>query len=267
MSNWIDISLTMPLVFAQTETAMPDTHAETGVPPTSDEPSPWRFFSFSIFAFIVLAIVAVAATRRMRLVPKGLQNFIELVVETVYGIPEMVMGERGRQYAPFLATLFLYIIVMNLSGLIPGFKSGTANLNITAALAITAFIMVQYFGFRAHGPKYVMHFFGPVPLTNIPSIILGLLLLPLELLSELVRPVSLSFRLFGNIFGEEQIISVLATQFGNAGPFIAVVMLPLQVLTSVLQALVFTLLVAVYIALATEKHEEHHEDVAKATAH
>jgi F-type H+-transporting ATPase subunit a len=245
-------------------------HAETGAAHEAHSPiatflhGPWGFFSYAMVAFLALVVLAVAATRKMRLIPRGLQNFMELVVEAVYGIPEMVMGPRGRHYAPFVGTIFLSILAMNLLGLVPPFRSGTANLSITAGLALVSFVAVQYFGFRAHGARYLMHFFGPVPMTNIPAVILGLLLLPLELLAELIRPVSLSFRLYGNIFGEEQVVEALARQFGAFPP---VLLLPLQLLTSVLQALVFSLLVTVYIALATEKHDEHHDEHAEASAH
>jgi len=218
-----------------------------------------RFFWSSLAAFVVIMTLAVLATRRLTLVPSGLQNFMEFVYETLAGLPVMVMGPRGRQYAPFVATFFLYILVMNLIQFIPGAVPGTASLSITVGLALVAFIGVQYFGFRAHGPRYLAHFFGPVPIKSLPTLLLGLLLLPLELLAEVIRPVSLSFRLYGNIFGEEQVIHALATQLGPPGPFLAVLMLPMQVLSSLLQALVFTLLVTVYLALATETHDEEHE--------
>ncbi|MHB9023761.1 MAG: F0F1 ATP synthase subunit A [Armatimonadota bacterium] len=252
---------TMPLLIAQAHAGEGDAH--TLVPPPHGEAagvaehagggeghaSPWVFFGFALSAFLILTIIGIIGTRRLRLIPRGIQNILEFALESIYGIPETVMGPRGRQYAPFLGTFFLYIFVMNFTSLIPGFKPGTASLSITLGLAIVAFFAVQYFGFRAHGIKYLLHFVGPVPA-------LAILILPLELISEMIRPVSLSIRLYGNIFGEEQVVTALATNFS---PLIAVLMLPLQVLTVVLQAFVFTLLVTIYIALATEKHEEHGE--------
>jgi F-type H+-transporting ATPase subunit a len=210
-----------------------------------------------MIVLVATILLVLTLTRRMRLVPHGKQNFAEIVVEMLYGIPEQVMGPRGRAYAPFLGTFFIYIFLMNLSGLIPFFKPGTASLSVTLGLGITAFIAVQYFGFKTHGAGYIKHFMGPV-------LWLSWLILPLELISELIRPMSLSIRLYGNIFGEEQIVSALANNIPVIGPLAAVLILPLQLLTVVLQALVFTLLVTVYIALATEKHEEHHvtEEVA-----
>ncbi len=249
-----------PILIAQAGEQPTTTHAVTGAPAPAEsssehETSPWWFFTFAMIALVTLVVLSALATRRIRrqpqdaIRPRGLQNLFEILVEAIYSIPEQVMGARGRQYAPFLGTFFLYILVMNLSGLIPGFKSGTANLSITLALALVAFISAQYFGFRTHGIGYLKHFAGPV-------IWLAPLILPLELVSEFIRPVSLSIRLYGNIYGEEQVVGALAQQIS---PFAAVLMLPLQLLTSVLQALVFTLLLTVYIALATENHADHAE--------
>jgi F-type H+-transporting ATPase subunit a len=157
------------------------------------------------------------------------------------------MGPRGREFAPFTTSFFLYIVIMNLMGLIPGLKSGTASLSITLGLAIVAFLTVQYYGFRTHGLRYLLHFAGPVWW-------LAWLILPIELLSECIRIVSLSVRLYGNIFGEEQIITALA----GMGVWVPVLLLPLQLLTCLLQAYVFTLLFTVYISLATERHGSEH---------
>ncbi|HEX2948897.1 MAG TPA: F0F1 ATP synthase subunit A [Armatimonadota bacterium] len=236
-----------------TTTAVPQKESGGG---GEHETSQWTFFGLSLLAFVIISVLAIAGTRRRKLIPSGLQNFMEWIYEGLYSIPEMVMGPRGRQYAPFVATFFLYIVVMNMIGLIPALKAGTASLSITLGLAVVAFITVQYYGFKAHGIKYLAHFVGPVPA-------MAFLILPLELISELVRPVSLSIRLYGNIFGEEQVIAALSQQLH---PVTAVFMLPLQILTVFLQAFVFSLLVTVYIALATEKHEEHGES-AETAAH
>ncbi|MHB9131890.1 MAG: F0F1 ATP synthase subunit A [Armatimonadota bacterium] len=263
MSDWTAQSAYSPVLIAQA--THPETGAHSLTPPSPGahesaaeaETSPWVFYGYSVIAFLAIIVLAIAGARRLKLVPQGLQNLLEMAVESLYGIPELVMGERGRQYAPFLSTFFLYILMMNLSGLIPWLKSGTASLSITLGLSIVAFISVQYFGFRAHGIKYLTHFVGPVPW-------MAFLIFPLELLSELIRPVSLAIRLYGNINGEEKVIEALAMQLS---PFVAVVMLPLQILTSILQAFVFTLLVTVYISLATEKHEAEHGETHETPAH
>lgn len=251
---------TTPLLIAQARTAAPTAHTTTTAPTaheqTEREPSPWFFFEMSMLAFVLIAAIGFIGTRRMRLVPRGLQNFLEFCMEALFGIPEMVMGPRGKQYAPLIATLFLAILVSNLIGLIPGLKAGTASLSVTLALAIVAFCAVQYYGFKAHGIRYLAHFLGPVPA-------MAILIMPLEIVAEIVRIASLSIRLFGNINGEEQVISALANQIS---PLAAVLLLPLQVLTIFLQAFVFSLLVAVYISLATEKHDDGH-GAATAAAH
>jgi len=254
MNDWLSQHNSSPVVLAQAQQpAETTTTPTTSADPVESGPliprSEYSLYASPILVFLLIMLVVIIGTRRLKIVPRGMQNFLELVVESLNGIPEMVMGPRGRQYAPFVSTFFLYILLVNLSGLIPGLKSGTASLSITVGLGVTAFFAVQYFGFRAKGIRYLTHFIGPVPL-------MAFLILPLELIAEFFRPVSLSFRLYGNIFGEEQIIHALSTQFF---PLVAVLMLPLQIITSVLQALVFALLVTVYIALATEEHEEHKE--------
>jgi len=259
MNDWLVEQKPILIAQHQAETATTG-EATTAVPAeegrqTILSPEFWLFLS-PVVAVLIIVIVAVAGTRRLRMIPRGMQNFVEFLVESLNGIPEMVMGPRGRQYAPFISTFFLYIVIVNLTGLIPPFKSGTSSLSITVGLGVTAFLAVQYFGFQAQGIRYLAHFIGPIPL-------LAWLIVPLELIAELIRPVSLSFRLYGNIFGEERVIEELATKFG---PLTAVLMLPLQVMTSVLQALVFTLLVTVYISLATEKHGAH-EEPEEAPAH
>ncbi len=230
-------------------------HSSAGEPvkhETKGHSSPWLFYGFSMFAFLLIVIFAINATKKMRMVPQKAQNLWEMIVEALYGLPTMVMGERGKKYAPFISTFFLYIVVMDLSGLIPGFKSGTASLSITLGMGLFAFFMVQYYGFQTHGIAYIKHFAGPVAW-------LSFLIFPLEILSELIRPISLSMRLYGNIFGEEQVIEALSTSIPVIGPYITILMLPLQLLTCVLQAFVFSLLVTVYISMATEKHDDNHD--------
>ncbi len=230
-----------------TSTEKPSQHEST-----EEHASPWLFYGFSMFAFLLIVVLATLGTRKMRMIPGKFQNIWEMIVEALYGLPVMVMGERGKKYAPFISTFFLYIAIMNLSGLIPLVKSGTASLSVTLGLGIFAFFMVQYYGFKTHGLAYIKHFAGPVAW-------LSFLIFPLEILSELIRPISLSMRLYGNIFGEEQVIQALSTSIPGVGPFITVLMLPLQLLTCVLQAFVFSLLVTVYISMATEKHDDNHE--------
>ncbi len=237
------------------------THTAVGTPApapaeSAHETSPWVFYGFSVFSFLLIIVLVILGTRRLRVVPRTFQSLLEMLYEFLYGLPEQVMGPRGRQYAPFISTFFIYILVMNALGLIPAFKSATASLSITLGMALVAFFGVQYFGFKAQGIKYLAHFLGPVWW-------MAWLIGPLEVVSELVRPVSLSMRLYGNLFGEEQLVSALAHNLTAVAP-VAIVLL--QVLTVVLQAFVFTLLVTVYIALATE-HNDEHAGAEEVTAH
>lgn len=269
MNDWLSQPNTSPVLIAQ-HAAPETTTAHTAAEPAAEGGhggggmSELPVYASTVLAFLVVSLLVILGTRRLQLVPRGRQNFMEFLVESMHGIPEMVMGPRGRRYTPFIATFFLYILVVNLTGLIPPFKAGTTSLSITVGLGIVAFIAVQVFGFREKGIGYLGHFLGPVSpkrgmkiVAFLGSLIIALVILPLELISEFIRPVSLSFRLYGNIFGDEQVVEALATQFS---PLVAVLMLPLQVIVSVLQALVFTLLVTVYISLATEKHDEHSGD-------
>ena len=271
MNPWTAILTEEPIIIAQSgevanqhrKAATTATHQENPTKhgektESGEHVSPWVFFSFSLVAFVIISLMMISGTRKMRLIPQGLQNVLEWLYETLYGIPDMVMGPRGRKYAPIIASFFLYIVVMNFLGMIPAFKPGTASLSITLGLSIVAFFSVQYYGFQAHGWRYLSHFLGPVPA-------MAFLLLPLELVAEMVRPMSLSIRLYGNIFGEEQVVSALANQLH---PLAALVILPIQILSAFLQAYVFSLLVTVYISLATEKHDTEHEaSASEAAAH
>ncbi|ADG83725.1 ATP synthase F0 subunit A [Thermincola ferriacetica] len=196
---------------------------------------------------LLLGILSYLATRNMKKLPQGLQNVMEFVVEGLFGFFGGIMGEeRARKYGPFLATCFLYILLSNYSGLlpgaamIPGFVPPTNNISITAGLAILVFLSVFYFGIRAKGIGFFKHFFQPMAFLFI-----------LNIIEELVRPVSLSLRLYGNIFGEEMIIAKLSEMVPVLVP---VPMMLLGVLTGAIQAFVFTLLATTYIAGATDEH-------------
>ncbi len=211
--------------------------------------SSWHFLFFSAVALSLLLILAFLFTRRLEIVPRGLQNLFELALETVYGIPEMVMGPRGKEYATLVCPYFLYILTMNLMAIVPGMTPGTSSLSITVAFGLVAIIAVQYYGFRSQGIRYLLHFLGPVPA-------MAFLILPIEIITEIARPVSLSVRLYGNVFGEDKVVELLATQLGALGTVVAgIVMTPLVLLTSVLQAFVFSLLFSAYISLATQEEQ------------
>lgn len=207
-------------------------------------------YNFVITSWVImffLAFTAYLATKNMKRMPRGIQNVWEAIVEGLFNFLGSVMGpERARKYGPFLATCFLYILLSNYSGLFPGaamikgFVPPTNNVSITGALAILVFLSVFYYGIKAKGLGFFKHFFQPMAFLFI-----------LNLIEEIVRPISLSLRLYGNIFGEEKIIEEL----GNMVPFLVPLpMMVLGLLTGAIQALVFTLLASTYISGATEEH-------------
>jgi F-type H+-transporting ATPase subunit a len=155
-----------------------------------------------------------------------------------------ITGPEGRFFFPFIATAFLYILICNLIGLIPGLYSPTANLNTTLSLAICTFLYTHIIGIKFHGAKYIKHFIGPVWW-------LAPLMFPIEVIGHLARIMSLSIRLFGNIFGKETVLGIL---FMLAGMYLAPLpILFLGILVSVIQALVFMLLSIIYFVGAMEE--------------
>ncbi|MDV2502331.1 MAG: F0F1 ATP synthase subunit A [bacterium] len=199
---------------------------------------------------IFLVAVAFATTRVLHLVPSGLQNFFEVVVEGIADFMEDVIGPEGPKYMFLIGTLALFILLSNLAGMIPGFTSPTSNLNTNAAMAITVFCIYHVIGVRKHGLAYVKHFTGPI-------IWLAPLLLPIEIIGHFARILSLSVRLFGNIMGHD-IILVILTVLAGLSAFIfwaPIPMIFMGIFVSFIQTFVFVLLSTIYIALALE--EEH----------
>jgi F-type H+-transporting ATPase subunit a len=214
-----------------------------------------HFVTYSWVAMIILIIFSILVRRRLTLIPSGIQNVAEVVVEGLYNFTESGMGHKANKvFFPLIATLGLYILICNLMGLIPGFESPTSNINITASMAICVFLSTHYLGIRIHGLKYFVHFFGPM--RSIFALPLMLLMFIIEVISHLARPVTLSVRLFGNMISKHMLLLIL----GFLVPLIIPTpILALGVLVSVVQAFVFVLLATVYLGGAAEEaeHEEH----------
>jgi F-type H+-transporting ATPase subunit a len=174
------------------------------------------------------------------------RNIGEMLVEMISGIAEGVIGHHYERYVPLLAAFFVFILVSNLLGLIPGFSPPTSNVNTTFALGFISFLAYQYYGLREGGLKYLKHFLGPI-------IFLAPLMLLIELMSHAFRPLSLGIRLFANMFADHELISIF-TNLTKVG--VPVIFYFLGLLVCVVQAFVFTMLTAVYISLAVS-HDDH----------
>ncbi len=206
---------------------------------------------FAMAVLIGLALIARSSLKRGA--PTGVQNIFEVVFEGLESYIEEIMGPEGKHYFTLIASLFLFILVCNLQGLIPGFDSPTANINTTLALALVSFSATHYIGLRRHGIGYIKHFMGPM---------WGLapLMFPIEVISHFARVLSLTFRLFGNMVAKHKLLLVLAL----LAPYIAPVpILGLGLLVAFVQAGVFTLLTMLYLTGSIEEahiggHGEHH---------
>jgi F-type H+-transporting ATPase subunit a len=198
---------------------------------------------YTWFVMLVLIVLAFLASRGLKQVPTGLQNLMESIVSGISNLIEETMGPKGMAYFPLLATFALFILVSNLIALIPGFYPPTANLNTNAALALTVFVMTHVIGFKEHGIGYLKHFMGPI-LALVPLIFI------IEVIGHLARPLSLSLRLFGNMYGHEIVLMI----FIALVPFLLPVpMMLMGVLVAFIQTFVFTLLAMIYIAGALEE--------------
>lgn len=195
----------------------------------------------------VFALLCLLGTRHLKRRPGFWQNLLEAGVEYLDGFFTGILGkDRGRRYLPFLSTLFIFIILSNYSGLFPGvgltdyIKAPTASLSVGLTLGLLAFVFLQAAGLKAGVGHYFKRFVSPI-----------FFMLPLLLLDEIIKPISLALRLYGNVFGEETVTEELYKILPIGAP---VIMMALSVLFCAIQAVVFTMLVAIYLDEATE-HE------------
>lgn len=208
------------------------------------------FFALVVVITLVLAgSMAALALRRAQnpIIPDdglSLRNILELVVSAVMSMSDGIAGKKGRKFIPLFASFFCFILISNLSGLVPGFSPPTSNINTTLGLGLISFVAYNVFGFREHGVGYIKQFTGPV-------LLLAPFFLILELISHLVRPLSLGLRLFGNIFGDHLVIEIFTSLTKVVIP---VAFYLLGTLVSVIQAAVFTILSIIYVAMAVS-HE------------
>jgi len=211
----------------------------------------WAFFILVLIAFVGGAIVSKGRKER---VPRGAFRYLEHIYLFIENMANSVIGPGGQKYIPLLGTLFMFILISNLLGIF-GFPAPTASLNTNLGLSLIVFVYVQYEGIRANGfVGYLKHFWGPVWF-------IGPLMFFIEVVSEFAKIVSLSLRLYGNMYGEHQLTHVLSNMVTVGGLPIPVhaPLLLLAVFTCLVQALVFTILTAIYLSLMTSHEGEHHE--------
>jgi F-type H+-transporting ATPase subunit a len=216
-------------------------------------------------SWIVMALLlwfSFASTRKMKLIPSGLQTAAELIVGGIYDLFSSVLHEKVTMFFPFLCSLFIFIVSMNWMGLLPGvgtiglhaveeghklfiplFRSGTADLNMTIALAIMAVVVIQYYGLKTLGTEYVKRF---INFSNPIYFFVGLL----ELMGEFTKIISFAFRLFGNVFAGEVLLTVIAFLMPLFAPL---PFLGLELFVGFIQALVFSMLTAAFLSQATSK--------------
>ncbi|MGH7356699.1 MAG: F0F1 ATP synthase subunit A [Candidatus Rokuibacteriota bacterium] len=255
-------------------------------PPIFSLPGIPDHVTYTWLVMLILATLAFAASRNPALVPRGLQNFFEIVLEQFNQLIDDVIGPEGRRYLPLIATLGLFILTCNLVGLVPGFNGPTTKITTNAACALVVFVAYHWIGIQKHGVlRYLNHFSGPMP-WSLGMAPIKLLMIPIELISHLARPLSLTLRLFGNMTGGHILLAIIFFLMGldgligwalsgsGAGVVIGglggVIMIaftvgflyPLKLLVSLLQAFIFVMLTMMYIAGATEEGEHHTEQAA-----
>jgi F-type H+-transporting ATPase subunit a len=202
----------------------------------------------SLIVSLLMILFFWLSSRNLHIIPTKMQSFLEIIIQTFEDLLVDIIGEKGKKYLPMISTLGLFVLLCNLIGLVPGFMAPTSKLNVTVGCALVVFVYYHWQGMKSQGVfKYLKHFTGPIPL-------LAPLLLPIEIISHFSRPVSLSLRLFGNIFAEELLIVIIASiiPFFLPLPFMAI-----AIFTSVIQSFVFVLLSCIYIAGAVAHEEEH----------
>jgi len=214
------------------------------------------FVSHLILVAIIVLLIAKMATKSLRAVPGGTQNVVEAFLGGVIAMGKDVIGEEhARKYLPLVATIGLFVLINNLIGIIPGFESPTSNINVTLVLALVVFIYYNYEGIKEQGAfKYFKNFVHLGEMNPIAKFSMSLLMYPIEFVSHLSRIVSLSFRLFGNIKGDDLFLWVLLMLTPWIIPITPLILLTFM---AFLQTFVFMILTYVYLAGAIAIEDDH----------
>ncbi len=204
---------------------------------------------FVVLTAVLMFLISLGASHKMQMVPMGLQNVYESIISAILSVAKDIIGEElARKYFPLAGTIALYVFFSNMIGIIPGFESPTASWSFTLVLALIVFFYYHFEGIRVQGFfKYFAHFAGPVKW-------LAPFMFPIEIISHFSRIVSLSFRLFGNIKGDDMFLLIMLLLVPWAVP-----VAPFMVLffMGILQAFVFMILTYVYLAGAVLTDEGH----------
>jgi len=191
---------------------------------------------------LVITVIAWLSTRHLEVLPGALQTVFESIVEAIDGAILAVAPEHGRQILPFIASLWLFLIVANLVGLIPGLHSPTRDLTVTSALAVLVFFSVHWFGIKTQGlKKYLHHYLTPSPI-----------LLPFHIISEFTRTLALAVRLFGNMMSLEMAAMLILLVAGFLAP---IPILMLHIIEALVQAYIFGMLALIYLAGAIQSQQ------------
>jgi len=191
---------------------------------------------------LVITIIAWLSTRHLEVLPGALQTVVESIVEAIDGAILAVAPEHGRQILPFIASLWLFLIIANLVGLIPGLHSPTRDLSVTSALAVLVFFSVHWFGIKTQGlKKYLHHYLTPSPI-----------LLPFHIISEFTRTLALAVRLFGNMMSLEMAAMLILLVAGFLAP---IPILMLHIIEALVQAYIFGMLALIYLAGAIQSQQ------------
>jgi F-type H+-transporting ATPase subunit a len=196
-------------------------------------------------AMAVVIVIAILATRSLNVIPKGWQNVLEIIITGLQSQIDATMGERGKLVAPLLISLFMFILTSNWLGMIPTLSSPTSDLNTTLGLALMIVCMVHVLGLYFKGFSYIKHFFQPFA----PFVIINLI-------EELAKPITLAFRLFGNILAGEILIIILLMLVPIWMPIPSVIWLAFSLFVGGVQAFIFTMLSMAYLASAV-KQDNH----------
>ncbi len=230
---------------------------------TVENAIPWYTIMFVLACVITMVVIWILKPKKLSEDEPGYgQLTLEAGLLGVRGLLEDNVGPKGMKYFPIIGTFAVLILISNLMGLVPGLMSPTAATSVTFALGITSFVYYNYIGIKENGlVGHLKHFAGPIPW-------LALLMFPIEMISNLVRPMSLGIRLFGNLFGDEQILGTIGNLSGDLFAAVGlphmpllmpVLIMPLSLFVAFMQTFIFVLLSIIYISeVSHAPHEEGH---------